>query len=87
MGWIGKTLIGTVAVLGIGYASLAYITREPDRPVVALPVSGKLLLSGVIPVWLIRITSPISVVAQPPIARQSGGMRGLNAISVCLSII
>ena len=47
MGWIGKTLIGTAAVLGIGYASLAYITREPDRPVVALPVSGKLLLNGV----------------------------------------
>eukprot|EP01035_Chromulina_nebulosa_P045425 gene45425-61546_t len=47
MGWKRKTLIGTVAVLGVSYLTLSYITREPDRPVVTLPTAGKLLLSGV----------------------------------------
>ncbi len=47
MGWIKKTAIGTVVVLGLGYAALAYITRDPVRPVVNLPVAGKLMLTGV----------------------------------------
>lgn len=47
MGWLRKTLIGTVVLLGAAYAGLAYATRDPDYPIVRLPVAGKLLLTGV----------------------------------------
>lgn len=47
MGWKTKTLIGAVAFVGLAYAGLAYMTREPDRPVTRIAVSGKLLLEDV----------------------------------------
>lgn len=47
MGWKRKTLIGAVAAVGLTYAGLAYVTREPDRPVTHIAAGGKLLLAGV----------------------------------------
>lgn len=47
MGWKRNTVIGTAAVLALGYGTLAFITSEPSYPVTHLPVSGKLLLTGV----------------------------------------
>lgn len=47
MGWMRTTALGAVALIAIGYGGLAYMTREPDRPVMHLPVSGKLLLQHI----------------------------------------
>lgn len=47
MGWVRKTAAAVVAVLLVGYAGLAWVTREPVRPVVELPVAGRLLLTDV----------------------------------------
>lgn len=47
MRWFKRGLIGLVSTLAVTYAVLAFITREPTRPVVTLPRAGKLMLVGV----------------------------------------
>lgn len=47
MGWVRRTAIATVTVFAIGYAGLAYVTRDPTYPVMHFTASGKLLLTGV----------------------------------------
>ena len=47
MGWKRKLLFGSLAALGFAYAGLAYITREPHRPITRIASSGKLLIAGV----------------------------------------
>lgn len=47
MGWKTKTLIGAVVLVGLAYGGLAYVTREPDRPVTRIARSHRLLIEGV----------------------------------------
>ena len=47
MRWIARIAAGFFMVLVIGFAGLSYATREPNRPVVRMPISSPLLLTGV----------------------------------------
>lgn len=47
MGWKGKSLLGLPVVAGVLYAGLAFVTREPDRPVTSIETGGKLAIAGV----------------------------------------
>lgn len=45
MAWMRKTLIAVGVAAGLGYAGLAWITRDPVRPVTRIAPSGRLLLT------------------------------------------
>lgn len=47
MGWRKKVALGAVTVVVCATAAVAWFTRDPWHPVVTLPVSGKVMLTGV----------------------------------------